>query len=75
MKTHRSFAQFEPLCGFNGQATYPKGALRLPIALGTPPKTVTSMVNFVVTKGMSAYNVIFGRGIIGQIKAVPSTYH
>ncbi|MQL74299.1 hypothetical protein Taro_006659, partial [Colocasia esculenta] len=51
------------------------GRIFLPITLGTAPKNVTKIVDFLVIKNMSGYNAILDRGLIGQIKAVPSSLH
>jgi hypothetical protein len=64
-----------PLCGFNGHTTYPEGVTNLPVTLGTPPRSATFIATFVVIRGLTSYNAIFGRGIISRARGVPSTYH
>ncbi|XP_074347211.1 uncharacterized protein LOC141686047 [Apium graveolens] len=52
-----------------------EGAIRLPVTIGEEPREATQMLNFLVVKAASTYNVILGRTMIYAFKAVPSTYH
>ncbi|MQL72716.1 hypothetical protein Taro_005044 [Colocasia esculenta] len=58
-----------------GVSVQPMGRVRLPITLGTAPRVVTKIVDFLVINNMPGYNAILGRGLIGRIKAVPSSLH
>ncbi|XP_041004162.1 uncharacterized protein LOC121249525 [Juglans microcarpa x Juglans regia] len=64
-----------PLRGFTGEAIQPAGAIALSILAGTTPKTASLMVDFLVVKAHSSYNVILGRPSLNQMRAVTSTYH
>ncbi|MQL98750.1 hypothetical protein Taro_031459, partial [Colocasia esculenta] len=64
-----------PLFGFSGVSAQPRERECLPIIVGTTPKNVTEMVDFLVIQSMPRYNAILGRGLIGRIKAVPSSLH
>ncbi|MQL72212.1 hypothetical protein Taro_004519 [Colocasia esculenta] len=75
LKTDQLTPVESPLFGFSGVSVQPIGKVRLPITLGTAPKTVTKIVDFLVIKNVPGYNAILGRGLIGRIKAVPSSLH
>ncbi|KAJ0980913.1 hypothetical protein J5N97_009168 [Dioscorea zingiberensis] len=64
-----------PLIGFNGSPLQPDGMISLPLTLETPPKFTTAVVNFLIVRCPSSYNVIIGRPSINMLKAVPLTYH
>ncbi|KAJ0963310.1 hypothetical protein J5N97_028432 [Dioscorea zingiberensis] len=64
-----------PLIGFNGSPLQPDGMISLPLTLGTPSRTTTAVINFLIVRCPSSYNVIIGRPSINQLKAVPLTYH
>ncbi|KAJ0984220.1 hypothetical protein J5N97_002576 [Dioscorea zingiberensis] len=64
-----------PLAGFTGDPVYPEGIITLPVTLGTPPRTVTAPINFLVVRHPSSYNAIMGRPSLNKLGAVPSTYH
>ncbi|MQL93228.1 hypothetical protein Taro_025865, partial [Colocasia esculenta] len=64
-----------PLFGFLGVSVQPMGRIRLPITLGTAPRVVTKVVDFLIVNNMPGYNAILDRGLIGRIKAVPSPLH
>ncbi|MQL84215.1 hypothetical protein Taro_016715 [Colocasia esculenta] len=64
-----------PLFGFSKVSVQPMGRARLPITLGMAPNNVTKMVDFLVIRSMLGYNAILDRGLIGHIKAVPSSLH
>ncbi|MQM18851.1 hypothetical protein Taro_051848 [Colocasia esculenta] len=75
LKTDQLTPIGSPLFGFSGVSVQPMGRVRLPITLGTAPKTVTKVVDFLVINNMPSYNAILGRGLIGRIRAVPSSLH
>ncbi|XP_012851629.1 PREDICTED: uncharacterized protein LOC105971328 [Erythranthe guttata] len=64
-----------PLIRFTGEVVEALGQITLPLILGTFPRRVTRMVNFLVVKSSLTYNVILGRPSIHQFKAVASTCH
>ncbi|MQM18035.1 hypothetical protein Taro_051021 [Colocasia esculenta] len=51
-----------PLFGLSGVSVQPMGRVRLPITLGTAPKIVTKIVDFLVINNMPGYNAILSRG-------------
>ena len=63
-----------PLIGFNGSTIKRLGMMELPVLMGTYPQQASTLVNFVVAKASSAYNVILGRPILNWTKVVVSTY-
>ncbi|KAK2998129.1 hypothetical protein RJ639_025190 [Escallonia herrerae] len=64
-----------PLYGFSNHPIAAEGIIALPVAIGTPPAQTNFMLDFVVVKVPSAYNVILGRPALNQLQAVVSTYH
>ncbi|MQM18391.1 hypothetical protein Taro_051379 [Colocasia esculenta] len=64
-----------PLFGFSGTPVTAEGSIRLKVTLGTRPQHVTVEVDFLIVKVKSAYNAIFGRGLLGKLGGVPSTCH
>ncbi|XP_059658651.1 uncharacterized protein LOC132304974 [Cornus florida] len=64
-----------PLVGFLVDNVYPLGAVILPVTIGTSPKQVTVMVDFLVVDCPSAYNIILGRTTLNSMRAITSTYH
>ena len=65
-----------PLYSFTGEAVPIVGSVQLPVTLGKEPCMVTRMATFMVVKSTSsAYNVIFGRPLLNDMRAViSSTY-
>lgn len=57
------------------ETVIPKGCVDLPITIGQGDTQVTSMVEFVVVDGRSAYTTIFRRPIIHPLQAIPLTVH
>ena len=49
-----------PLVGFTGYKICPVGIVTLPIIIGTYPKQVSKIVDFLVVDCPSAYNAIIG---------------
>ncbi|KAM1118524.1 hypothetical protein ACFX1X_043275 [Malus domestica] len=63
-----------PLINFSGDIVQPLGSIHLPFTIGTGPYTVTITTNFLVVNCPTAYNVIFGRTGINDLKAMVSTH-
>ncbi|MQL91197.1 hypothetical protein Taro_023800 [Colocasia esculenta] len=64
-----------PLFEFSGSSVSVEGSIKLKVTLKTRPCLVTVEADFLVVKVKSTYNVILGRGILGKLGGVPSTYH
>ncbi|KAK3041765.1 hypothetical protein RJ639_000281 [Escallonia herrerae] len=64
-----------PLCGFSNHPITVEGIIALSVTIGTPLIRANLMLDFVVVKVPSAYNVILGRPAFNQLQAVVSTYH
>lgn len=62
-----------PLYGFNGEAIVPKGIITLPMTLGTMPKHLNLMIDFMVIKVPSVYKMVLGRLYMRMEKVVLST--
>lgn len=52
-----------------------EGTIQLPITMGREPREVTQILNFLVIKASSTYNVILGRTCLRAFKAIASNYH
>ncbi|XP_048425731.1 uncharacterized protein LOC125470548 [Pyrus x bretschneideri] len=63
-----------PLISFFGDVMQPLGSVHLPFTIGTGPYTATITTNFLVVDCPIAYNVIFGRICINDLKAMVSTH-
>ncbi|KAM2018736.1 hypothetical protein ACFX1T_021632 [Malus domestica] len=63
-----------PLISFSGNIVQPLGNIHLPFTIGTCPYTTTITTNFLVVDCPMAYNVIFGRKDINDLKAMVPTY-
>ncbi|KAM1482253.1 hypothetical protein ACFX1S_034600 [Malus domestica] len=63
-----------PLLSFSGDIVQPLGSIHLPFTIGTGPYTATITTNFLVVDCPTAYNVIFGRIDINDLKAMVSTH-
>ncbi|KAM1942732.1 hypothetical protein ACFX15_011168 [Malus domestica] len=63
-----------PLISFSGDIVQPLGSIQLPFTIGTGPYTATITTNFLVVNCLTAYNVIFGRTGINDLKAMVSTH-
>ena len=50
-----------PLIGFKNEEVKVQGVVTLPLTLGKEPKTTTIMVDFMMAKVPSTYNVLLGR--------------
>ncbi|KAM1790890.1 hypothetical protein ACFX12_034913 [Malus domestica] len=63
-----------PLISFSGDTMQPLGSIHLPFTIGKGPYTATITNNFLVVYCPMAYNVIFGRTCINDLKAMVSTH-
>ncbi|KAM1879468.1 hypothetical protein ACFX14_041340 [Malus domestica] len=63
-----------PLISFSGDIVQPLGSIHLPFTISTCPYTATIVTNFLVVDCPMAYNVIFGRTCINDLKAMVSTH-
>jgi hypothetical protein len=63
------------LLGFAGKKVSPLNSIELPITVGTYPRQKVIMVKFLVVDRPSAYNAIFGRIVLNELKVVTSTPH
>ncbi|KAM1500153.1 hypothetical protein ACFX10_022751 [Malus domestica] len=63
-----------PLIRFSGDIVQPLGNIHLPFTIGTSPYIATITTNFLVVDCPTAYNVIFGRTGINDLKAMVSTH-
>ena len=64
-----------PLIGFGNEDVKVKGVVTMPLTLGEEPKTTTTMVDFMVVKVPSAYNVLLGRPSQNALRAIGSSPH
>ncbi|KAK3019375.1 hypothetical protein RJ639_003955 [Escallonia herrerae] len=64
-----------PLYGFSNHPVACEGIIALPVTVGAPPNQAKLMLDFVVVRVPSAYNAIWGRTALNQLRAVVSTYH
>ncbi|KAM1243449.1 hypothetical protein ACFX2G_035700 [Malus domestica] len=63
-----------PLISFSCDIVQPLGSIHLPFTIGTGPYTATITTNFLVVDCLSAYNVIFRRTCINDLKAIVSIH-
>ena len=63
------------LMGFSGERTRSLGSIKLPMTLGTTPKQVTTLAEFLILDRSPNYNIILGRRTLNKIKSAVSTYH
>ncbi|XP_052185282.1 uncharacterized protein LOC127796919 [Diospyros lotus] len=63
-----------PLYSFTGEPVSVAGSVQLPVTLGADPQSVTRQANFMVVKAHSAaYNMILGRPLLNDMRAVVSS--
>ena len=62
-----------PLVGFTGDAVPVEGMITLTIAAGQYPRQSRALVNFLVVKAPSTYNMILGRPGLNALRAIVST--
>jgi hypothetical protein len=63
------------LLGFAGEKVSPLGSIELPVTVGTYPRQKVIMVKFMIVDRSLAYNAIFGRTALNELKAITSTPH
>lgn len=63
------------MVGFTGDRLFPLGIIGLSVTVRVGEKQVIKVIDFLVVDYPSAYNAIFGRLTLNQMKAVTSTYH
>ena len=63
-----------PLISFSGDRVYPKGIVTPMVTVGTHPRQLTRLLDFLVVDCPSSYNVIIGRPTFNHWKATTSTY-
>ncbi|KAK1418215.1 hypothetical protein QVD17_27358 [Tagetes erecta] len=71
----RLVASQSPLISFSGETVQPIGEIKLKVSLGQGNFERTEMLNFIVVRSPSRYNVIIGRPGISAFFAVVSTAH
>ena len=59
--------------GFKNEKGNVQGVVTLPLTLGKEPKATTTMVDFMVVKVLSAFNVLLGRPSQNMLRAVGSS--
>src|SRR5262249_33566871 len=64
-----------PLHGFAGETIIFEGMVSLPLVLCQAAEQITTIVNFLVVKMNSPYNVLLGRPLLNAIKAFSSSYY
>ncbi|CAL8112663.1 unnamed protein product [Prunus armeniaca] len=63
-----------PLVSFSSDVVQPIGSIHLPISIGTAPQRTTVTTPFLIIDYLTAYNVIFGRPAMAQMKIFISTH-
>lgn len=63
------------LLGFAGEKVSPLGSIELPVTAGTNLRQKVIMVKFLIVDRSSAYNTIFRRTALNELKTVTSTPH
>ncbi|XP_075489474.1 uncharacterized protein LOC142528316 [Primulina tabacum] len=63
------------LFGFASYAVYPEREIGLPLTLGIRELKKTVMTTFTEVDTPSSYNIILGRPVMNELRAVASTYH
>jgi hypothetical protein len=63
------------LLGFAGEKVLPLRSIELPVTAGTYPRQKVIMVRFLIVDVSLAYNAIFGRTTLNDLKAVTLTPH
>ncbi|XP_031101915.1 uncharacterized protein LOC116005818 [Ipomoea triloba] len=64
-----------PLSGFTGAMIHPEGVVRLPVEVGTVPRVLRVMMEFVVVDLACVHNAILGRLGISQLGVIISMSH
>ena len=60
---------------FFGEGVAPTGSIRLPVTGGTAPTNRTLLTTIIIVDCPSAYNVVIGRPILVDLRAVTSIWH
>ncbi|KAM1037756.1 hypothetical protein ACFX2C_032536 [Malus domestica] len=71
---HLLDCSISPLISLSGDIVQPLGSIHLPFTIGTGLYTATITTNFLVVDWPTAYNVIFGRTCINDLKAMVYTH-
>jgi hypothetical protein len=58
-----------PLYGFGGKGTFPRGKIELPLSFGVAPKARSEKVTFDIVDMVYPYNTIMGSGSINKFEA------
>lgn len=64
-----------PLVGFSGERSWPLREIPLEVTLGRGNLTRTKVLNFVIVKSKSPYNMLIGRTAMQKMGIVVSTVH
>lgn len=64
-----------PLIGFSGERSWPLGEIPLEVTLGSGRLARTEILNFVIVRSKSPYNMIFGLTAMQKMGIVVSTVH
>ena len=60
---------------FSESLVTPKGIIKLPVMVDSPPQQVMIQVDFLIIKLSSTYNAILGRSNLWTLRAMVSSYH
>jgi len=63
-----------PIHGFAGDGIVPVGMITLPLTVGTAPRTVTRMQDFIILESPSAYNAFLGRPGLSALRATTAVW-
>ncbi|GKB33499.1 hypothetical protein Tco_0872900 [Tanacetum coccineum] len=64
-----------PLVGFSGEHSWPLGEVPLEVTIGDSPYTRTEILNFVIVRSNSPYNLLLGRTAMQRMGIVVYTIH
>ena len=64
-----------PLVGFSGERSWPLGEIPLEVTLGEGTLIRTKILNFVIVRSKSPYNMLIGRTAMQKMGNVVSTVH
>ncbi|PON68031.1 hypothetical protein PanWU01x14_098350, partial [Parasponia andersonii] len=64
-----------PLYGFTGNSIMPMGMIELMVNVGTYPRVSMVMTQFLVVDCPFVFNIVLGRPILRELRAVTSIYH
>ncbi|GJV38128.1 hypothetical protein Tco_1410605 [Tanacetum coccineum] len=64
-----------PLVGFSRKQSWSLGEVHLEVTIGESPYTRTEILNFVIIRSNSSYNLLFRRNVMQKIGIVVSTIH